>query len=116
MKGFALDENGDLEIKKGAIQMTNGEALRNQKIQTVLGTNKGEWFLNIEEGVDFSKLLGRNRTEEEMRFEVERALRQVDESIVLDELMTEKRGRTLRVKFKAHTEKGETIEGAKEWR
>lgn len=50
MTGFALDENNDILIKDNQIQMINGSELTKQTIQTVIGTNKGEWCLNEDEG------------------------------------------------------------------
>ena len=51
MTGFALDENNDILIKDNQIQMINGSELTKQTIQTVIGTNKGEWCLNEDEGM-----------------------------------------------------------------
>ncbi len=61
MKGFALNEQGDLMIENGAIQMVHGAELTTQNIKTVLGTQKGEWFLNWEEGIDHTEILGKRR-------------------------------------------------------
>lgn len=55
MTGFALDENNDILIKDNQIQMINGSELTKQTIQTVIGTNKGEWCLNEDEGITFDK-------------------------------------------------------------
>lgn len=60
MKSFALDENGDLLIKNGEIQMVSGAELTQQKVKTVLSTNKGEWSLNVDEGIDFKNILGKS--------------------------------------------------------
>lgn len=60
MKGFALDENGDLLIINNEIVMIHGTDLLRQKVETVLNTNKGEWSLNVEEGINFSNILGKN--------------------------------------------------------
>lgn len=61
MKGFALNEQGDLSIENGAIQMVHGAELTKQTIKTVLGTQKGEWFLNWEEGINHNEILGKRR-------------------------------------------------------
>lgn len=61
IKGFALAENGDLLIENGAIQMVHGAELTKQTIKTVLGTQKGEWFLNWEEGINHNEILGKRR-------------------------------------------------------
>ena len=61
MKGFALDERGDVVISKGEIQMIYGSDLTVQKIKSVLGTQKGEWFLNEYEGIEYNNILGKRR-------------------------------------------------------
>ena len=61
MKNFLLDENGDLVIEHGEIQMAYGAELTAQTLKSVLGTQKGEWFLNWEEGIDLNAILGKRR-------------------------------------------------------
>lgn len=61
MKGFALTENGDVLIKNNEIQMVHGAELTQQTIKTVLGTQKGEWFLNADEGINYNEILGKKR-------------------------------------------------------
>ena len=61
MKGFALDEKGDLLIQNGTIQMVHGTELTAQTIKSVLGTQKGEWFLDYNEGIDHNAILGKKR-------------------------------------------------------
>lgn len=59
MKGFALNEQGDVLIKNGVIQMVHGTDLTTQTIKSVLGTQKGEWFLNRDEGINHNEILGK---------------------------------------------------------
>lgn len=61
MKGFALDENGDVLIENGTIQMVHGSELTAQTIKSVFGTQKGEWFLNWEQGINHNEILGKKR-------------------------------------------------------
>ena len=61
MKGFKLNENGDVVIENGVIQMAHGTELTKQTIKSVLGTQKGEWFLNWEEGINHNAILGKKR-------------------------------------------------------
>ena len=60
MKGFML-ANGDLSISNGEIDMVEGAELTAQTIGSVLSTNKGEWIFNVEEGVNFDVIFGRQR-------------------------------------------------------
>ena len=61
IKGFALDSNGDVLIENNEIQMVNGTELTLQTIKSVLGTKKGEWFGDWNEGVDYDSILGKKR-------------------------------------------------------
>ena len=61
MKGFKLNEHGDVVIENGVIQMAHGTELTKQTTKSVLGTQKGEWFLNWEEGINHNAILGKKR-------------------------------------------------------
>lgn len=61
MKGFMLDEHGDVVIDAGEIQMVHGVELTAQTIKSVLQTQKGEWFLDWEEGINHNEILGKKR-------------------------------------------------------
>lgn len=61
MRGFLLDSNGDVVIENNKIVMIDGQNLKAQTVRTLLGTNKGEWFGNEEEGISFKNILGKNR-------------------------------------------------------
>ena len=61
MKDFMLDSNGDTIIENGDIQMVHGGELTKQTIKSVLGTQKGEWFLNWEQGINHNEILGKKR-------------------------------------------------------
>ena len=65
MKGFKLTSSGDVEIKNNQIQMIDGNELLRQTVECVLGTNKGEWFLNPDEGINFRNILGKRIPEQE---------------------------------------------------
>lgn len=85
MTGFALDENGDILIKDNHIQMISGNELVKQTVQTVIGTNKGEWCLNEDEGITFDNILGKHIPDDEVvKTEIEQGLLQVDEFNITD--------------------------------
>ena len=73
MKGFALDSNGDVKIKNGEIQMVIGTELTRQTVQSVLGTNKGEWFINWDEGINFDNILGKKKYHKANTVEIDNA-------------------------------------------
>lgn len=117
MKGFALDEKGDVLIENGAISLVVGDSLLQQKVLTILRTNLKEWFFDWEQGVDFDNLLGKGVGEELARYEVERGLHQVDSSFTITEFTytVDKAARKAKVTFKAQTENGEEVGGEVAW-
>lgn len=118
MKGFALNEVGDLVIENNQIPMVNGNELIQQTVASVIKTNKDEWFLNLDEGIDFSVVLGKNKAAEEIiKNEIEEGLSQVDSSFFIDTFSCnfDENTRKLTVKFTAKNENGDTIEGENVW-
>lgn len=117
MKGFALDQNGDVLIENNQISIANGNSLLQQKVWSVLRTNLGEWFFNWDEGVDFDNLLGKGINEELVRYEIERGLLQVDSTFTITEFTynADRIERKSVVYFKAHTQNGEEVGGEIEW-
>lgn len=81
MKGFKLTSSGDVEIKNNQIQMIEGSELLRQKVECVLGTNKGEWFLNPDEGINFRNILGKRTPVQEQS---NKALEQYYQSKIAD--------------------------------
>ncbi|NNV04648.1 DUF2634 domain-containing protein [Brevibacillus sp. MCWH] len=49
--------DGDLVFENGDVVMVDGDEELAQSLQSVFQTNKGEWFLNSEHGLDRSPLL-----------------------------------------------------------
>ncbi len=114
MKGFKLDENNDIVISPihSDIEMTQGADLTRQNMQTVLGTNLGEWFFNLKEGINFRNILGKNKDEDIIRGEVIRGISQVDSKMSLESFsMTLDSKRNAHVVFSAKTGTNEIIEG-----
>jgi hypothetical protein len=103
MKGFLVDERGDIVIVNGSIALVENIDLKAQTLRTVMGTNKGEWFLNDEEGIDFSYMLGKGITEDMQLAQCKDACNQVDESLtVVDFRRTlDKTTRKAEIYFKA---------------
>lgn len=110
IKGFALDNNGDILIANNEIQMVDGDELIRQTVERILKTNKGEWVFDWDEGIDFSNVLGKNITEDMVRSEIENGLAQVDESLnISDFVMTVNRStRQMTVKFTATSQEQDT--------
>lgn len=111
MKGFLLDEKGDVVISRRDIAMCEGDVLTAQTCQTVIGTNKGEWFLNKEEGINFRNILTKNPNFDLIRDEILGGLLQVDETFTMQsfEYDWDKNTRELVADFKAQNSEGRTI-------
>ena len=111
MKGFKMN-NGDVVISNGKIEMVDGNELLRQTVKSILQTNKGEWFLNETEGINFRAILKKMPDFDEIRSEVLDGLTQVDETFTLDRFNYEVTERNLAVSFAAHNSSRETVEGA----
>lgn len=58
-----LDENGDLKISYGDLQLTGDENTVKQRIKLALLTFKGEWFLNEDLGIPYyQEILGQKNS------------------------------------------------------
>lgn len=117
MKGFEMDSTGDVAVVNNKIPMTSGSSLVQQKVWNVLSTNKGEWFLNLNEGIDFDNVLGKGVTEDLVRYEIEQGLLQVDSTFAITEFTCEidSRNRKIKAHFKAQVSSGEEVEGDYTW-
>lgn len=117
MNGFAMTDTGDVAIVNDKIPLVSGQSLLQQKVKNVLSTNKGEWFLDLNEGVDFDNLLGKGITEDLVRYEIEQGLLQVDRTFTITEFTCEinNKARKVRAFFKAQTSNGEEVEVENVW-
>ena len=52
--------------------MIEGNELLKQTVQSVLSTNKGEWVLNRDEGIDFKNILGKSKIVENQENEAQK--------------------------------------------
>lgn len=102
-KGFLLDENNDIVVRDGKFVIINDSELTRQTLRTVLGTEKGEWFRNADEGIDFAFMIGKSITEDMQRTQIEEACLQVDENLYVSEFHseTDKKTRTATITFTA---------------
>lgn len=117
MKGFRLTDKGDVQLTNGIIDMIDGDELTAQTCRTVLSTNKGEWFLNEDEGISFSSMLGKGITEDMQRSQMEAGLRQVDSTFTLTEFSREfdSKTRCATIRFTATNNEGVTVTGERDY-
>lgn len=121
MKGFQMID-GDIVIENNEIQMVSGAELTRQTVETVLNTNKGEWFFDSDEGITFSNILGKNQKikseySDIVKSEILDGLSQVDSSFSISEFSADYNStiRKLTAKFTAYNENGETVEVVDVW-
>ncbi len=70
-------ENGDLAFdSQRNLVIVEGRDEEVQAVERLLTTNTGEWFLNIEHGLDYSKIQGKNVSDEQIRLAAMQALAQ----------------------------------------
>lgn len=113
MKDFQL-EQGDIVIKNKDIMLISEDDLLRQKIEQVLGTNKGEWEFDEEEGIPFSELLTKQLDEDRVEDAIRSALLQVDETLELEALEIKKEERTAYIQFVVKKENGTMLEVVKD--
>ncbi len=99
MIDFLIGDDGDLVLQDTAFAQVDGEALLRQKMRLLLSSTRGDWFLNVNEGLDLDVVLQKNPSEEAVRDEVGRALLPLDLSVQFSRFSMHKNGRTLMVDF-----------------
>lgn len=102
--------NGDLVIENGNLVMIEGDEELVQSVQAILGTRKGEFFLNTDHGVSHDNLLGKPADEELARSDIIEALMQ-DERVESVDVVFEddKSKRTRNVKVSIQKENGVSL-------
>lgn len=115
MKGFAIDENGDIIIENNDIRLTNGDDLIRQNVEKLIGTNKGEWFLNKNEGINFKTILKKNPNMDIVRNEILTALQSIDNTFYFEEFNYVTEERKLYIDFVAKNKDGQTVRGSNKW-
>ena len=83
MRDFKLTADGDVDLSTGDIQFTSDDDLKIQRIMTVLGTTKGEWKYDEDEGINTRAILAKNPNESEIIDNIRDGLLQVDEDLVI---------------------------------
>lgn len=96
-------------MTKNDLQFVRDKDLTAQKCRLVLSTNKGEWLLNRDEGINFSAILVKNPNRDEIIDTVRDGLRQIDSTFEITEYTFEVIKRHLILTFKAKNDSGEEI-------
>ncbi len=110
MKDFKLNaESGDILLEDGCIPLCEGDELTAQTLTRLLTTNKGEWWLNNREGVDFTAILTKNPNPDRVRGEIQKALLLADETLALESFSQQLRGRSLEIRFTLRRQQGKGL-------
>ena len=110
MYGFAIDDKGDVIVEQGKIKTVSDTELITQTVRQILRTNWGEWEFNDEEGIDFSCIITKNPNYEQIENNIEIALKQVDETLVITNFeCSVEYDRKLKINFTAENDSGEII-------
>lgn len=78
--------NGDLVFEGGELLMIDGPDELAQSAQLTLGTNKGEWFLDPDLGIDFDVFNAKRPSIEAMRDEIRAGLQQEPRITTVEEI------------------------------
>ncbi|CAH1190288.1 hypothetical protein PAECIP111893_00258 [Paenibacillus plantiphilus] len=105
--------DGDLVFDGGELQMIDGPEELAQSVRIALGTNKGEWWLDPDFGIDFSLFFGKDLSQEEMREEIRQALHQNDWISTVEDItiVADRIARKQSISFIATALSGDTITG-----
>lgn len=74
MKAFEVDSRGDLVISKRDLVMIDGAEELRQSIERILTTNTGEWFLNMDFGLDYNEIQGKGKNKESVILAITEAI------------------------------------------
>lgn len=102
MKNLKLNNDGDLELDGlKNLKMVDGIEEVRQRTRITLGTNQGEWFLNLRYGIPWIEMLSEGSSPERFRKEVLRVLNDdpaIDEIESID-LSIDRQDRKLEIEF-----------------
>lgn len=109
IKDLAINTSGDLILAKNDLCFVRDKELTAQKCRLILSTNKGEWLLNRDEGINFKAILVKNPNRDEIIDTVRDGLRQIDDTFEIIEYTFEVIKRHLILTFKARNDSGEEL-------
>lgn len=109
MKSFST-HNGDVVVNK-TIEEVDGSELLWQKVERVLGTNKGEWSYDVEEGINFSVIFRKNPDVDEIRATIDEALTRIDETFAITSFKLTMQGRAATISLQAVNGNGVKVGG-----
>lgn len=106
-------ENGDLVLDgQMNLQMVEGTDEEIQSIKLILHVNKGEWFLNVDHGLDYSAIQGKGKDKEDIKLALTEAITQDDrvDRVEYESVEINRQERKLNVVFKVFMKSGNVVE------
>lgn len=110
MKTIELTDDGDLLFENGDFKLIEGPQEVKQVLTISLSTNLKEWFLNLQFGLDFTKLREKP-TDEEIRSEIIRVIGQEERVDIINEvqIIQNRKQRLLFVRYEVQLIDGQTL-------
>ena len=111
MKTFKIVD-GDLVFNaSGNLEMVYGKDEIAQSVEMILTTNKGEWFMNEEFGLEYSQITDKLQTKKDIEFALREAIFQEEriEEVEFNRVDTDHAKRQLVVDLEMRTVDGEVI-------
>lgn len=117
MRTFRIFNDDLVFDRTGNIEMVEGKEAETQAIERLLTTNTGEWFLNVEHGLEYNKIQGKGVTDEQIRLAFVKALSQDPNISSIEEIKIERDNfeRAIMITIKCNMKSGNTIEVVKEF-
>lgn len=106
--------NGDIVFNSQLnLVMVEGKDEEVQAVERLLTTNAGEWFLNIEHGLEYSRIQGKGITDEQIRLAVMQALAQEEriQEVESIDIVRNEKDRTVAISFRCRIVSGDTLQG-----
>lgn len=106
-----LLQDGDIVVDGNDLQLVADVEEVAQCVEVVLGTNKEEWFLNLDLGIDYTNVLEKS-TNAQARNEIILGIAQEPRIETVDAvtILNDKGSRARSIKFEATSTDGEVIE------
>ena len=113
MKTLKIVNNDLVFDTQRSLVIVEGHDEEVQSVERLLTTNTGEWFLNVEHGLDYSRIQGKGVTDEQIRMAVMQALSQEDRIAEVEgiEIQRSEKDRTVAIDFRCVMQSGETLQG-----
>lgn len=106
MKALKIDENGDFILQNGSFVMVEGNEQLAQEVRIAIQTSRGEWFLDLDEGLDRQPLFAKKFSENNARSSIIESLMNTSEPLVVEEVNFLKVDRVLYVNLVLQKEDG----------